>query len=113
MDLSAFGSKVSGIKNERVLVVDDDPTILRAFSRTVKQAGWRVDTADSASSALKLAKKNSYHVVVADHQMPEMTGEQLIALLRQQQPNARYIVMTGHCDFAVAACRTQIGRAHV
>jgi YesN/AraC family two-component response regulator len=38
--------------------------------------------------------------------MPEMTGEQLIARLREQQPNASYIVMSGHCDFAVAACRT-------
>ncbi len=90
----------------RVLFVDDDPVVLRAFERTVRRGGFVVDLADNADSALRLARKNSYAVIVADHHMPQMTGEQLIARLKPYQPHASYVVVTGHSDLAVAACKT-------
>ncbi len=90
----------------RVLFVDDDPVVLRAFERTVRRGGFAVDLADNAESALQLARKNAYAVIVADHHMPKMTGEQLIARLKPYQPLASYVVVTGHADLAVAACKT-------
>ncbi len=104
--MSFFGLRASTPQQARVLYVDDDPAVLRAFARTVTSAGWKVDLAVNAETALKLARKNSYAVVVADHHMPDMTGEQLIAQLRPLQPQASYVVVTGHSDLAVAACKT-------
>lgn len=103
--MSFFGLRAAR-PEARVLYVDDDPAVLRAFARTVSSAGWQVDLAANAETALKLARKNAYAVVVADHHMPDMTGEQLIAQLRPLQPHASYVVVTGHSDLAVAACKT-------
>lgn len=92
--------------NARVLFIDDDAAILKAFARTVGSAGWKVDVARDPRTALELSRQNTYSVIVADHHMPEMTGEQLIAQLRVHQPKASYVVVTGHADLAVAACKT-------
>lgn len=93
-------------ENARVLFVDDDVAILKAFARTVSSAGWKVDVARDPHTALKLSQQHSYSVIVADHHMPEMTGEQLIARMRLHQPQAGYVVVTGHAELAVAACKT-------
>jgi DNA-binding NtrC family response regulator len=102
--MSFFGLRAA--REPRVLYVDDDPLLLKVFSRTVTAAGWAVDVAGNAEAALKLSRKNTYDVVVADHHMPEMTGEQLISQIRLLQANASYVVVTGHSDLAVAACKT-------
>lgn len=104
--MSFFGLRAVRDQEPRVLYVDDDPLLLNAFSRTVGAAGWKVDVASNAAKALELSRRNTYDVVVADHHMPEMTGEQLIGQIRLLQPRAGYVVVTGHADLAVAACKT-------
>ena len=104
--MSFFGLRAARDPEPRVLYVDDDPLLLNAFSRLVGASGWKVDVANNAAKALELSRRNTYDVVVADHHMPEMTGEQLIGQIRLLQPRASYVVVTGHADLAVAACKT-------
>jgi CheY-like chemotaxis protein len=104
--MSYFGLRAAKDQRPRVLYVDDDPLLLKAFSRTVGSAGWKVDVAGDAGAALALSRLHVYDVIVADHHMPQMTGEQLIAHLRPLQAQASYVVVTGHADLAVASCKT-------
>src|SRR5690606_17610745 len=68
-------------------------------------AGWTVDLARDASTALALAKEHSYAIILADQQMPDITGQELIAMLKERQPTASYIVVTAHSELAVAASK--------
>jgi DNA-binding NtrC family response regulator len=95
-----------GARDARILFVDDDPQVLSAFKRVVRAAGWTVDVAGDAATALELAKQHSYGIILADQQMPDMSGAELITKLRSKQPQARYIVVTAHSELAVAASKT-------
>ncbi|GAB20446.1 putative two-component response regulator [Gordonia effusa NBRC 100432] len=66
----------------KVLVVDDDPTILVALMRGLSISGFRVDTAKSGTAALDLARSIEFDGVVLDLNMPGTGGISVISSLR-------------------------------
>jgi two-component system, NtrC family, nitrogen regulation response regulator GlnG len=93
-------------REARVLFADDDPEVRAAFARTARSSGWVVDLAADGEEALGLAAERSYVVVATDHQMPKLCGEELVARLRELQPKAAFVMVTGHSELAVASTRT-------
>ena len=85
----------------RILLVDDEPQILRALQRLLKLAGHQVVSFDKAAMALEhLASHQSseaqaVQVVISDMRMPEMTGPEFLKVAAEQQPHTRRIVLTG------------------
>jgi DNA-binding response OmpR family regulator len=69
--------------SETVLVVDDDPVILRLLEVNFGLGGYDVLVAADASSALELARTSRPDVVVTDVMMPTMSGLELLAALRE------------------------------
>jgi two-component system KDP operon response regulator KdpE len=65
-----------------VLVVDDDPQILRALRITLRAGGYRVDTAASGAGALRAAAERHPDVVVLDLGLPDLDGAEVIRRLR-------------------------------
>ncbi|MGD9528304.1 MAG: response regulator [Pseudonocardia sp.] len=65
-----------------VLVVDDDPQILRALRITLRAGGYRVDTAASGAGALQAAAERHPDVVVLDLGLPDLDGAEVIRRLR-------------------------------
>ncbi|MGE3284590.1 MAG: response regulator [Pseudonocardia sp.] len=65
-----------------VLVVDDDPQILRALRITLRASGYRVDTAASGAGALQAAAERRPDVVVLDLGLPDLDGAEVIRRLR-------------------------------
>lgn len=94
-----------------LLVVDDDPAVLRALGQELRRhhAGrFRVLHADSGASALQilhdLAKRNApVALLLVDHRMPEMTGEELLAGARELFPDAKRVLLVDTADIATAA----------
>jgi two-component system cell cycle response regulator len=82
----------------RVLFVDDDPTIGRAFARIVRRLGYEVDCVVNAEDALVLADEREYPVVVTDLMMPETNGFALVDLLSQRSQLTTFILVTGATD---------------
>ncbi len=82
----------------RVLFVDDDPAIGRAFTRLMRRLGYEVDYVVNADDALVLAEEREYPVVVTDLMMPETNGFALIDLLSQRSQITSFIVLTGATD---------------
>jgi CheY-like chemotaxis protein len=81
----------------RVLIVDDEPTISRVLCRLLGRE-YEVTTAQSADEALeRLHAGDRYDVLLCDLQMPRVSGMDLHATLREQEPGqaARMIFMTG------------------
>lgn len=94
----------------RVLVVDDDPDVA-LYTRTVleRRGGCIVRAIGDARLARQIVAEFRPDVVVTDIEMPGMTGLELLALLRADQPELPVVVMTAHVsvDYAVSALRSQ------
>jgi two-component system C4-dicarboxylate transport response regulator DctD len=88
-----------------ILFVDDDPEVRNAFQRLVSAHGMVVDLASNGEEALQATSTKAYAVIVTDHQMPGLSGVELVARLRAVQPQARLVLVTGYCDLAVQSCR--------
>jgi LmbE family N-acetylglucosaminyl deacetylase/CheY-like chemotaxis protein len=94
----------------RVLVVDDDVDVA-LYTRTVLERRGGCTVRAISDPALARSVVDDFHpdVVVTDIEMPGMTGLELIALLRADQPDLPVVVMTAHIsvEYAVSALRSQ------
>ena len=98
----------------RVLLVDDEPSVLAVMRETLASWGLHVDACDSAEAAERLftAAGSAYDLLVTDHAMPRVSGIELAERLRTQQPQLRWLLCTGFADAAsVARARTLGARA--
>lgn len=84
--------------NKKVLVVDDEPNVLRAYARTLRKE-FDISTAESGASGLQLAANDGpFAVVVSDMRMPEMDGVEFLSRLKVQYPDTVRIMLTGNAD---------------
>ena len=79
-----------------VLLVDDDPDLLRLLSMRLTAAGYRVASAESGEAALASAERERPQLVVSDVQMPGMDGLALFEALRRRHPLLPVILLTAH-----------------
>ncbi len=78
-----------------VLVVDDQPQVLRTLARALTAQHYQVVTAASAVLAIEIFKQQPIHVVIADHHMPGMTGTELLQITARLSPHTVRIMLTG------------------
>ncbi|HTI97958.1 MAG TPA: response regulator [Dongiaceae bacterium] len=85
---------------KRILFVDDDPTLARVYATVLKaeSRNWEVRSANSGRQALELMERLTFDVVVTDLRMPEMTGLELLAKVREQHPHTSRVVLSGMRD---------------
>ncbi len=92
----------------RLLIVDDEPDMLRLLSRSVVQdLACEVTTAGSGADALAIFEKHDFDLALLDIRMPGMDGLQLLEELQSRQPGFTVVMMTafGAIDVAVNAIR--------
>ncbi|MBK9990923.1 MAG: PAS domain-containing protein [Verrucomicrobia bacterium] len=82
----------------RVLVVDDEPHVLKVAASMLSNAGMTVETANDGYEALDFfrAKPESFDLVVLDMTMPRLSGEETLYLLREIRPGVRVLFMSGY-----------------
>jgi two-component system response regulator HydG len=80
----------------RVLVVDDDPAIRDALSRTLEKLGFAVALAEDGQAGLEQIRAGGIHIVLADLKMPKMSGQELLKATKALAPDVEVIVITGH-----------------
>ena len=100
MAFSAPPNSGSTVRLPRILLVDDDPIVLRALRRLLLGArpGWEIDMAESAEAALLLIESKSYDVVVTDLQMPVLGGASLLARLKTEHPSTMRLIHSSHVE---------------
>lgn len=100
MALSVPPNSGPGIRPPRILLVDDDPIVLRALRRLLRgvRAGWYVDVAESADAALQQLAAADYDVVVTDLHMPVLDGLQLLARLKAERPEVTRVIHSSHVE---------------
>lgn len=86
----------------RVLFVDDEPRVTTAVARMLRGTPFEVLTANSARGALEVLEQNDVDVIVSDERMPEMSGCELLAVVRRRFPEAVRIILTGDASLDAA-----------
>jgi len=87
----------------RILFVDDEPAIADLVARDLSRRGLDVTTRTSPLDALDLAaaQPRSFDVVISDLHMPKLSGLELLGRVRDSQPGARRILISGMLEPAV------------
>lgn len=85
-----------------VLIVDDNETILRLYRRQLTLAGYEVESASTLGAARELAGQRRFDAVLLDLNLPDGSGLDYVGELRQSNPSAAIVVITGHGDVPVA-----------
>jgi len=90
-----------GRGSEPVLVVEDEPQILRIAERALRDAGYKVLAVGSCERALEIhATGVPIDILVTDIDMPEMNGIELAARMRETEPGLRVLFMSGYAEHA-------------
>jgi chemosensory pili system protein ChpA (sensor histidine kinase/response regulator) len=74
----------------RIIIVDDEATVIRILRRALEQAGYQVETARNGLEALEAIARQDPDVLVTDIEMPRMTGQELCQALHQQRPDRQF-----------------------
>jgi CheY-like chemotaxis protein len=84
------------LKGLRILVADNDDRVRRSAHGLLGRWGCIVETARDGQEALTMARLSTYDAILADIRLPDISGYEVYRRLRQAQPQARVILMTGY-----------------
>jgi DNA-binding NtrC family response regulator len=82
-----------------LLIVDDEPQMLRALKRFFVDEGYQTFTAENGNDALKILSQSAIQVVISDNQMPGMTGSELLRHIKKDYPKIIRIILSAQADF--------------
>ncbi|MBI4247201.1 MAG: response regulator [Candidatus Rokubacteria bacterium] len=89
-------------RDPKILVVDDEQSVLDVMVECISQAGYRVLPARSGREALKILNAEHPELMITDLVMPEMNGLELIEAVRAISPKTEILILTGHSSEASA-----------
>lgn len=96
-------------KPANLLLVDDDPSLLKLLGMRLSSEGFRVTTAESGHDALRVLGREQIELVISDLRMDEMDGMALFAEIQKRQPGMPVIILTAHGSIPDAVSATQQG----
>lgn len=105
------GSRKMTDSKHSVLCVDDEQNILNSLKRLLRKEPYNVFTASSGPEGLEILKENEVHVVMSDQRMPEMSGTEFLATVKEKYPDTVRIVLTGYTE--VDAITDSVNKGHV
>ncbi len=80
---------------KQILVVDDDKSILRTFTRILQKSGYEIEVAETGKEALEKSKKKCYDMALIDIRLPDMDGTDLLIKMQKTMHEAVKIMITG------------------
>jgi DNA-binding response OmpR family regulator len=80
---------------KNILVVDDDKSILRTFTRILQKSGYEIDTAETGKEAIEKTEIRHYDLALVDIRLPDMDGTDLLAKLKIPLQHTVKIMITG------------------
>nr|WP_256439133.1 PAS domain-containing protein [Rubellimicrobium arenae] len=101
MDAPAEVAAPRAARPATVLLVDDEPLVRGSTAEALRELGYEVEEAGTATEALEtLRTGRTPDIVVTDHMMPGMTGAQLAAALRDRSPGLPVLMITGYAHLS-------------
>lgn len=82
----------------KILLVDDEPLLLRLLETSVASYGFDYESAEDGVEAVEKLEKGGFNVVITDMSMPRMDGMQLLKYIKENHPQTDVIVVTGFTE---------------
>jgi two-component system nitrogen regulation response regulator NtrX len=95
--------------SNRILVIDDEGGIRDALRQVLEYEGWQVKTASSGGEGITVCNEFRPHVVLLDVKMAGLDGLETLSRLRDLEPPATVVMISGHGTIATAVSATQRG----
>lgn len=83
------------LSKKKIIVIDDDKSILRTFTRILQKVGYEIDVAETGKEAIEKVEGRQYDLALVDIRLPDMDGTELLAKLKRQFQNTVKIMITG------------------
>jgi diguanylate cyclase (GGDEF)-like protein/PAS domain S-box-containing protein len=90
------------IHEQKILIVDDDPVVLKSLQDLLAIRGYNPNTAIGGQEAICQLDQNNYDLVLLDLHMPYVSGHDVMAHIRARQINTSVIIVSGETSFEAA-----------
>ncbi|MEA3297688.1 MAG: response regulator [candidate division Zixibacteria bacterium] len=94
-----------------LLIVDDEPNVIKALKRLFFDTGYKIITAVSGAEGLEKLQKHQVQLVISDFLMPDMDGVEFLAKVKESYPDAIRMILSGYAD--ISAIVGAINDGHV
>ena len=84
------------MKKPRILVIDDEKIVRISCKKCLMPEGYDVDIAGNGREGLQLTGTAQYDVILTDLKMPDMDGMEFLTKIKETQPEAKVIMITGY-----------------
>lgn len=86
----------------KILIVDDDVTFCLMLKKLLEKHQYQVSTLFSPDGVKQMVRQSFYEVVMTDLRMPDVSGMDLIGLIKKESPDTQIIMMTGYANIPTA-----------
>lgn len=93
----------------KILLVDDEEEVTSLLKKRLEKRGFSCCEAANGRKALDALENASFHIVIMDVKMPVMDGISTLQVIREQYPDIKVILLSGHADMQLAVHAMQCG----
>ena len=93
----------------RILVVDDEASVLEVIRLALQSNGWLVKTAQSGNAALSVLNHERFDLVILDLNLPDGDGFDVLRMLRTRLRHVPTLVVSGYMDGALLTAAYELG----
>ncbi|MCL6582770.1 MAG: response regulator [bacterium] len=90
------------MRNYNILLVDDDPMVLKSLRRALAEEKYTIFTAPNAIDGLEVMKRHKIHLVISDERMPGIHGNEFLKMVRERFPSTIRVMLTGQASLESA-----------
>lgn len=84
--------------NDAILLVDDEPNMIKALERSLLDEQYALQTAASGEEALQLTGSQKFKVIISDERMPGIDGAEFLSIVKERYPATVRIMLTGYAS---------------
>jgi CheY-like chemotaxis protein len=95
--------------NPKLLVIDDEETMLSLFEAVLADRGYVIATARSGREGVEIARSGGFDVVISDIKMPDITGIDVLAAIRELSDEIGVVLITGYASLETAVDAVRLG----
>ncbi len=85
--------------NKKLLIVDDDSNIRLLYQHELKTEGYHITAVESGEKAIELLSTDTFHLIILDIEMPELSGLELITDLKEIAPQSLIIINSAYSTY--------------
>jgi DNA-binding response OmpR family regulator len=97
---------------QKLLVVDDEPSLRTAMSSQLMEQGYSVSSAEDGDVAIKMLESKRFDLILLDLRMPKVDGFEVLKFAKMKYPKTKVVMMTGFADLNNALDSRGLGADH-